>query len=120
MRLQLLAGSLAFALAAVAAAADSDLPEAPSPAAAAPPAPATAPSAKEVAIEPPSPLPTEAKPKTDPKKPAEDKRALATTYFKQCIQDWDAATHMTRKEWERTCRRVVDGRMKFMVDQMGR
>jgi hypothetical protein len=120
MRLPLLAGSLAFALAAVAAATGPDLPEAPPPAAAAPPAPATSPPAKEVANEPPSPPPTEAKPKTDPKKPAEDKRALAATYFKQCIQDWDAGTHMTRKEWERTCRRVVDGRMKFMVDQMGR
>jgi hypothetical protein len=37
--------------------------------------------------------------------------------FKQCLGDWDAATHMTKKEWERTCRRVVDGRVKFMAQQ---
>jgi hypothetical protein len=37
--------------------------------------------------------------------------------FKQCLEDWDAATHMTKKEWERTCRRVVDGRVKFMAQQ---
>lgn len=120
MRLPLLAGSFAFALAAVAAAAGPDLPEAPSPAAAAPAAPATSPPPKEVAKEPPSPPPAETRPKTDPKKSEQDRRELAATYFKQCIQDWDAGTHMTRKEWERTCRRVVDGRMKFMLDQMGR
>jgi hypothetical protein len=119
MRLLLLAGSLAFSLAATAAA-DPDAPEAPSPAAVAPAASAAAPPASEGAKEPQSPPSAAAKPKPDPKKPEQDKRALAATYFKQCMQDWDAATHMTRKEWERTCRRVVDGRMKFMLDQMGK
>ena len=40
--------------------------------------------------------------------------------FKQCLGDWDAATHMTKKEWERTCRRVVDGRVKFLAEQRGK
>jgi hypothetical protein len=120
MRLLLLAGSLAFSLAVVAAA-DPDVPEeAPSPAAATPPPLATAPPAPDAAKKPGSPPPAEGKPKADPKKPEQDKRALAATYFKQCMQDWDAATHMTKKEWERTCRRVVDGRMRFMLDQMGK
>ena len=120
MRLPLLAGSLTFALAAIAAAAGPDVPEAPSPAAATPPAPATSPPASEVAKKPQSPPPAAAEPKADPKKPEQDRRALAATYLKQCLQDWDAATHMTKKEWERTCRRLVDGRLKFMLDQMDR
>lgn len=28
----------------------------------------------------------------------------------QCLRDWDAATHMTRQQWARTCRRVVSDR----------
>jgi hypothetical protein len=51
--------------------------------------------------------------------PAEIRR-ISDTYFKQCMQDWDSATHMTKKEWERTCRRVVDGRVRFMIEQMGK
>jgi hypothetical protein len=35
----------------------------------------------------------------------------------QCLRDWDAATHMTRQEWARTCRRVVSNRAKFMREQ---
>lgn len=38
-------------------------------------------------------------------------------YFAECMRDWDAATHMTRQEWTRTCRRVVDNREKFMREQ---
>jgi hypothetical protein len=35
----------------------------------------------------------------------------------QCLRDWDAATHMTRQEWARTCRRVVSNRAKFLQEQ---
>ena len=31
-----------------------------------------------------------------------------------CLQDWDAATHMTRKEWRITCNRVAAERGKFL------
>jgi hypothetical protein len=47
-------------------------------------------------------------------------RQTSTTQFKQCLNDWDAATHMTKKEWGRTCRRVVDARVKFLAEQRGR
>jgi hypothetical protein len=40
--------------------------------------------------------------------------------FKQCLENWDAATHMTKREWERTCRRVVDARVKFLAEQRGK
>ena len=47
-------------------------------------------------------------------------REKSDTYYKQCMNDWDAATHMTKKEWQRTCRRITDERTKFMFDQIGK
>jgi hypothetical protein len=38
----------------------------------------------------------------------------------QCLRDWDAATHMTKQEWARTCRRVVSNRAQFLRDQAGK
>jgi hypothetical protein len=38
-------------------------------------------------------------------------------WFRQCMEDWDIATHMTKVEWERTCRRVATERTKFLMDQ---
>lgn len=44
-------------------------------------------------------------------------RARGADWLKQCLQDWDAATHMTKSEWNRTCHRVVDDRVKWLFDQ---
>jgi hypothetical protein len=44
-------------------------------------------------------------------------KELAETYFKDCMKDWDDATHMTRKDWERTCRRVTNDRARFRMQQ---
>src|SRR5262245_65735376 len=44
-------------------------------------------------------------------------RKMSDRYFNQCMSDWDAATHMTKKEWARTCRRTADQRAKFRVEQ---
>jgi hypothetical protein len=38
-------------------------------------------------------------------------------YFAQCMNDWEPATHMTKTEWQRTCRRVAQERLKFLQDQ---
>ena len=51
----------------------------------------------------------------DGKSPAEV-RKLSAEYLAQCMQDWDSATHMTKQEWARTCRRVVEGRAKFLLE----
>ena len=32
----------------------------------------------------------------------------------QCLKDWDAGTHMTKPEWARVCKRVIDNRVKFL------
>jgi len=44
-------------------------------------------------------------------------RDLIAEYTTQCVQDWDAATHMTKQEWARTCERVVRNRVQFRLEQ---
>jgi hypothetical protein len=50
----------------------------------------------------------------------EEIRLRGKAWFTQCMADWDAATHMSKKEWERTCRRVALERTKFLIDQRGK
>jgi hypothetical protein len=38
-------------------------------------------------------------------------------YLEQCMKDWDAATHMSQQDWRRTCQRVSQDRVKFLLDQ---
>jgi invasion protein IalB len=51
-----------------------------------------------------------------PKEPSKDIRAQADSWFKACKEGWDAATHMTRRDYERTCLRMAQERVKFMRD----
>ena len=46
-----------------------------------------------------------------------EEQQLAEIYFNECAKDWDTATHMTRVEWERTCRRVATDRVRFKIPQ---
>ena len=39
-------------------------------------------------------------------------------YYAECMQLWDPETHMTKKEWAQTCRRITDERTKFLLDEM--
>jgi hypothetical protein len=43
-------------------------------------------------------------------------RDLYAQYFDTCMKDWDAATHMTKVEWSRTCRRLAQERVKFRLE----
>jgi hypothetical protein len=36
---------------------------------------------------------------------------------KECMKTWDRSTHMTKREWEETCRRVASERVKYLRDQ---
>jgi hypothetical protein len=45
----------------------------------------------------------------------EQSRARGRAWFARCMQDWDAGTHMTKKDWERTCRRLSLDRTKFLT-----
>ena len=46
-----------------------------------------------------------------------EEQQQADTYFNECAKDWDASTHMTKVEWERTCRRVATDRVRFKIQQ---
>ena len=46
--------------------------------------------------------------------PTDQERIAA--YLAQCLNDWDAATHMTKLDWARVCRRVIDNRVKFRLE----
>jgi hypothetical protein len=50
----------------------------------------------------------------------EDIRVRGRQWFAQCMADWDAATHMSKKDWGRTCRRVAFERTKFLMDDRGK
>jgi hypothetical protein len=43
-------------------------------------------------------------------------RQRSDEYFAQCMRDWEVATHMSKQDWAKTCRRVVDRRVKFMLE----
>ena len=43
-------------------------------------------------------------------------RKRSDEYFAQCVRDWEVATHMSKQDWAKTCRRVVDRRVKFMQE----
>jgi hypothetical protein len=61
--------------------------------------------------------PTTTLPKVGGKDTPEQIKDRGRAWFQQCMQDWDSATHMTRVEWERTCRRVALERTKFLMEQ---
>ena len=44
-------------------------------------------------------------------------RERGAQYLADCIEDWDKGTHMSKKDWTRTCRRVVQRRIDFMLQQ---
>jgi hypothetical protein len=41
-----------------------------------------------------------------------DVGARVAAMYSQCMQDWDPGTHLTKQEWERTCRRLMQERGK--------
>ena len=45
---------------------------------------------------------------------------MRAEWSKRCASHWDAETHMTKKEWDRVCRRVTDQRVKFRIEQQKR
>jgi hypothetical protein len=51
-------------------------------------------------------------------KSAEDVKAIdeRVAYWRMtCLQDWDAATHMSKGEWRATCERVATERRAFLL-----
>src|SRR5262245_46139455 len=62
-------------------------------------------------------LPPKALTTTPPNKDTpEHIKERGRAWFQKCMQDWDTATHMTKVEWERTCRRVAAERTRFLIE----
>jgi hypothetical protein len=55
-------------------------------------------------------------PKADCRGTREEIRACGEAWFKDCLKDWDKGTHMSKNDYARTCRRVVDNRVKALVE----
>ena len=47
-------------------------------------------------------------------------RKRGAEWLAQCLKDWDAATHMTKKDWQRVCRRVSEERVNELIKQAKR
>src|SRR5262245_13517186 len=56
-------------------------------------------------------------PKADCRGTPEEIRACGEAWFKDCLKDWDQGTHMSKNDYARTCRRVVDNRVKALVEE---
>ncbi|HEY7548752.1 MAG TPA: hypothetical protein VH913_04445 [Hyphomicrobiaceae bacterium] len=123
MRRPLLAGCLIVALAGVASGqSEQQLDETLPPASIIPPAAKPDASVKpDASAKPDAAAKPDASAKPDAAaKPDAKKADSGADYLAQCLRDWDAATHMTRQEWARTCRRVVSNRVKFLSGQQGK
>lgn len=47
----------------------------------------------------------------------QDVRAQMHTWYEDCRKGWDAKTHMSKKDYERTCRRMAHERVKYLNDE---
>jgi len=56
-------------------------------------------------------------PKPDCRGTREEIRACGEAWFKDCVKDWDQGTHMSKQDYARTCRRVVENRVKALIEQ---
>jgi hypothetical protein len=65
--------------------------------------------------EQPSPEGTRLKPNT--RETPEQIRKRGADWLAQCLQDWDAGTHLTKKDWQRVCRRVAGERINELIKQ---
>ena len=46
-----------------------------------------------------------------------DMRTRMNAWYEDCRKGWDAKTHMSKKEYNRTCRRMAQERIKFLTDE---
>jgi hypothetical protein len=61
-------------------------------------------------------------PTPQPSKSAKDIQEIkerVAFWLTTCLTDWDAATHMTPKEWRTTCTRVAAEREKLLLQDPG-
>jgi hypothetical protein len=49
-----------------------------------------------------------------------DIHAQMNAWYEDCRHGWDAKTHMSKKDYQRTCRRMAHERVKFINDEAKR
>ena len=47
----------------------------------------------------------------------QDLRARMDAWYKDCRSSWEATTHMSKKDYERTCQRMARERIKYLSEQ---
>ena len=47
----------------------------------------------------------------------QDVRAQMKAWYEDCRKGWDATTHMSKRDYESTCRRMARERIKFLKDE---
>lgn len=62
--------------------------------------------------------PAPATTKSDCRGSPEEIRLCGEAWFQDCLKDWDSATHMSKNEYAKTCRRVAQNRIKALIEQM--
>ena len=50
----------------------------------------------------------------DPSRDTQSLRARMNEWYEDCRKGWDVKTHMTKRDYERTCRRMAEERVKFL------
>ena len=58
-----------------------------------------------------------AAPKSTERDTPDQIRKRGADWLAQCVKDWDAETHMTKKDWQRVCRRVAADRINELIKQ---
>jgi hypothetical protein len=56
-------------------------------------------------------------PKSAQKEEVADLRGRMEAWYEDCRKGWDAKTHMTKRDYDRTCRRMAQERIKFLDDE---
>jgi len=46
-----------------------------------------------------------------------DMQARMKAWYEDCRKGWDAKTHMSKKDYDHTCRRMAQERIKFLKDE---
>jgi len=74
--------------------------------------------AKSIA-QPKSPTPQPSSSTDKSAKDIQEIKERVAFWLMTCLTDWDAATHMTQKEWRTTCARVAAEREKLLLQDPG-
>jgi hypothetical protein len=72
---------------------------------------------KSAPLSPPAQTPPTPIDPTKPDRTKESDQERIAGSLAQCLKDWDAATHMTKQEWARVCRRLVAEHAKYLREE---